>query len=371
MGTEGAETFLDALADALGRAAAFNPRAEVAPVALLWPDEAGVWGPLLPRLRARRSVFALGRYAPTAGTGGATWLRCVVERAVPESPPAGVVPVLHLPGYPARMLLDPADGGPVRSPADHPPGDLALLSDLRHRGVVWARPRGRDWTVAAFLEQAGVEVRADAATVGALRRALPLLATVPLARLRAEAPWRAADFDALAGLPAAAREPTVAELIAAGESAALEFKSTIRWDVHQGKANKALEFAILKTVAAFLNSEGGTLLIGVADDGAVLGLERDQTLICKKPRDWDRLELHVVGLFRNHFGNVLLPYLRVGFLEVGGLDVCRIVVAPAPEPAYVTENKTEQFYVRTGNGTSQLGMREAFAYIRHRWPTGN
>lgn len=365
-------TFLEAVERALDGAVAFNAMDEVAPVALLWPDEAGEWGPLLrsplTRWRRDRPLYALGPRDPAAKSGGAAYLRCMVEWAPPNVWAPGIVPVLHLPGYPAGMLLDHAGGGGgLPSPPAGPLADIAILTDLRHRGAVWARPDGRDWSVAAFLEEIGVEVRPDAATRQALRRALPLLAGVSLARLRGDAPWRAADFDALAGLPAAAKEPDLAELIAAGESAGLEFKSTIRWDVKQGKENKDLELMVLKTIAAFLNAEGGTLLIGVADDGTVLGLERDQTLICREPRNWDKLERHLLGLCRNHVGDALLAHVRVRFHLVDGRDVCRVTVAPAPEPAYVTEKGVEQFYVRAGNATGKLGLREAVRYVRHHW----
>ncbi len=59
------------------------------------------------------------------------------------------------------------------------------------------------------------------------------------------------------------------------ESKTLEFKSTLQWDVHQKQKNKELHHPVLKTVAAFLNTEGGTLLIGVDDEGNVLGLNDD------------------------------------------------------------------------------------------------
>ena len=56
----------------------------------------------------------------------------------------------------------------------------------------------------------------------------------------------------------------------------MEYESTFRWDLRQAVVSKVMETAVLKMVAAFLNSrEGGTLLVGVADDGSVLGLESD------------------------------------------------------------------------------------------------
>ena len=77
----------------------------------------------------------------------------------------------------------------------------------------------------------------------------------------------------------------LADLLAAGESQTVEFKSTARWNVHAGQADKKMEHVIVKTVCGFLNAEGGTLLIGVDDDGAVVGLDADmQTLGSKGNR---------------------------------------------------------------------------------------
>ncbi len=361
----GTETFLDAVERALERAGAFNSREEIAPAALLWPDGASDWAPLVPRLRERRLVLTLGPYRPEAWTGRGTWLRCAVNQLLPDTPTSTTIPVVYLPGHDARSLNG------LAGRADGHLDDLDLIADLRHRGAVWTQPDGRDWTVKAFLEHEsyglGVEVRPDLETAKAIDRALPLLADVPVARLRQEAPWRAADFDALAGHVGASREPSILELIAGGESTHLEFKSTIRWDVKLGRENKDLELMVLKTVAAFLNAEGGTLLIGVGDDGTIFGLERDQQLICKNPRDWDRLERHLTSLFRNHFGDALVPFVRVRFHEIGQKDLCRIAVMPAPEPAFVKDKGTDQFYVRAGNATSNLAMREAVRYIRHHW----
>jgi hypothetical protein len=72
------------------------------------------------------------------------------------------------------------------------------------------------------------------------------------------------------------------DMIAEGESDELEFKSTLRWDLKEGTVNKKLEDVIIKTVAAFANSDGGSVLIGVDDDGNVLGLDPEPsfTLHC-------------------------------------------------------------------------------------------
>ena len=80
-------------------------------------------------------------------------------------------------------------------------------------------------------------------------------------------------------------DPEIAALLAAGENAKVEFKSSARWDLRENKKNPVMEQVILKTVAAFLNSDGGTLLLGVSDDGTVLGLDHDYQTLQKKNAD--------------------------------------------------------------------------------------
>src|SRR5690606_1167574 len=63
------------------------------------------------------------------------------------------------------------------------------------------------------------------------------------------------------------------ELIKRGPSKTLAFTSTLRWNLKEDRDDKSVTYAVLKTIAAFLNTEGGDLLIGVADDGSIIGIE--------------------------------------------------------------------------------------------------
>jgi predicted HTH transcriptional regulator len=74
-------------------------------------------------------------------------------------------------------------------------------------------------------------------------------------------------------------------LMAAGEGSTVEFKATLRCDVEAGNVNKDLTKVVAKSVAGFLNAHGGTLLIGVADDGTVVGIERDIATLSRKDVD--------------------------------------------------------------------------------------
>ncbi|MDR3468137.1 MAG: putative DNA binding domain-containing protein [Xanthobacteraceae bacterium] len=87
---------------------------------------------------------------------------------------------------------------------------------------------------------------------------------------------------ALIAEPEEIKHRPIAELVKLGESAVLEFKSTLQWDVVLKQLNKGLRKSCLKTIAAFMNSEGGTLLIGVEDDGSILGLDKDLGLMARK-----------------------------------------------------------------------------------------
>ena len=86
----------------------------------------------------------------------------------------------------------------------------------------------------------------------------------------------------------------IKEIIKQGEGAHLEFKSTLRYDLKKKKINKLLEKVVLKSIAAFNNSDGGLLLIGVDDAGKILGLKADYRTL-KKP-DKDGFELHLRSL---------------------------------------------------------------------------
>jgi hypothetical protein len=156
-------------------------------------------------------------------------------------------------------------------------------------------------------------------------------------------------------------------IIAQGESNLLEFKSSFRWDLKQKRVNKRLEIAILKTLAGFLNSTtGGTLLIGVADTGQLIGLENDYQSL--KRQDQDGFEQCIMTAISSNLGADLAPFIKVLFHVVdNNQHICRLIILPAPRPVFLSQNKTPQFYLRTGGGTRDLNIQEAVDFITHRW----
>lgn len=155
-------------------------------------------------------------------------------------------------------------------------------------------------------------------------------------------------------------------LIKGGESGELEFKSSVRWDRKLQGLNKGLEVAVVKTVAGFMNADGGLLLLGVADSGEITGLEADYATL--KQRDADGLQQHLLHLVASRLGADLCPWVDVAIEPLNDHDIGIVSVLPSHRPAYVERGTVRDYFVRTGNSTRALNTEEAVAHIRHRFP---
>ncbi|GAA5034856.1 helix-turn-helix domain-containing protein [Microbacterium fluvii] len=161
----------------------------------------------------------------------------------------------------------------------------------------------------------------------------------------------------------------VAKVLAAGESDRVEFKETARWNVREDKKDARMELAIAKTVAAFLNTGGGTLIIGANDAGEAVGLDRD--LATLRVPDVDRFELWLRDLFSNLLGRNAagLPHLQFGE-AANGVTVCAVVCPRASKPVFLSQAKdgsSTDLWVRIGNSTRSLGVDEAVEYVARHW----
>lgn len=158
---------------------------------------------------------------------------------------------------------------------------------------------------------------------------------------------------------------SAADLIADGESERVEFKSSMRWDYRQGKVNKDLEAAVARAMAGMLNCEGGALLIGVADDGAVVGLDKDlQTL---RKSDIDGFELALTDIVKNYLGIECMQYIHPTFGLVDGKHICTVSIQKSPAPVYLSADGAHEFWLRVGNSTRELDVKETVRYIENRW----
>jgi hypothetical protein len=154
-------------------------------------------------------------------------------------------------------------------------------------------------------------------------------------------------------------------MIQSGESEEVEFKSSLRWDLKTQNANKELERVIVHTIAGFMNSAGGgTLLIGVGDDGTIIGIENDYKIFNKSR---DGFMNHLNTLMGENCGKDSGFLFQVYFHKMDNKDVCQVVVKPSPKPVFVKEGNQHVLFVRMGNSTRELDSKDTFGYIMMRW----
>lgn len=149
--------------------------------------------------------------------------------------------------------------------------------------------------------------------------------------------------------------------IAGGESTRREFKSSLRWHVHKKSHDEVITHACLKTIAAFLNTEGGVLLIGVEDSGEICGIEQDGF-----PND-DKFLLHLYNYIQEWLGNQHATRVKSDLIPVKGKKVCRVECQPfAGEWAYLRRKGEEEFLVRVGPSSKPLKPSEIATYTATR-----
>lgn len=160
---------------------------------------------------------------------------------------------------------------------------------------------------------------------------------------------------------AAPEEFDLTAVIVNGESEATEFKSTLRINLHTGEADKRMELSVLKTLAGFLNTNGGTLIVGVSDDGTPVGIEAD-----KFPNE-DKMSLHLVNIVKARMGPQAMTAMHVHFEDYDDSRVLAIRCPRSPAPVFVKDGEIERFYIRTGPSTTELTASQTQGYINQRF----
>ena len=174
--------------------------------------------------------------------------------------------------------------------------------------------------------------------------------------------------DVLENVGVDAELTNVRNLIARGESAELEFKASARWDTRNHRVNKDLEKVVVKTVAAFMNSyRGGVLLLGVDDNGSIIGLKGDYSTLGKK-QNRDGFEHLLMTLLTDAFGTECSAFISLSFHRIGDEEICQVSATPAPRAVFVEDDRGEHLFIRSGNSTRLLSTREAIEYCNNRWP---
>jgi hypothetical protein len=159
--------------------------------------------------------------------------------------------------------------------------------------------------------------------------------------------------------------PTVDELVAQGESLTVEFKGSLVHSYRPDVPAQVIVGSVVKTIAALLNSEGGTLAIGVDDDGNTLGIEPDLAL---KGFNLDNFENFLVTTLSQAIDPVAATRCRIRFEQRDGKQVCLVDVERSSRPVYADTDKGKRlFYVRAGNTTRILETKDAVNYIADRF----
>ena len=150
------------------------------------------------------------------------------------------------------------------------------------------------------------------------------------------------------------------DIIRQGETDRVEFKSTLRWNLKTDRADKGVEKAWLKTIVAFLNTDGGTLLVGVDDAGAIVGITEDRF------ETEDKYRLHVNNRLKEHIGLGCAACIRYDLNDIGEKKVLVVDCKPSPQPVFLKMGRDEEFFIRIGPGSRKLSPSEVIEYITRR-----
>lgn len=152
-------------------------------------------------------------------------------------------------------------------------------------------------------------------------------------------------------------EESIKELISKGENEKFELKSSLRKNLHTNAFDRQIEHSVLKTINAYLNSDGGTLLIGVSDKGEVLGLNADEFT------NEDHAQRHLNRLIYEHLGAELASHVRLGMIKLDGKSIIKVDCSKSQKESFLKQGKDEHFYIRQGSMSIPLHGSSLLKYI--------
>ncbi|NCT10435.1 MAG: cyclic nucleotide-binding domain-containing protein [Flavobacteriia bacterium] len=150
-------------------------------------------------------------------------------------------------------------------------------------------------------------------------------------------------------------------LIDGGETAQVEFKSTLRKNLFSGKKDTAIEMSVIKTIAGFLNSDGGVLFIGVKDNQEILGIDNDEFI------NEDKMLLHLGNLITSKMGSLVLNEVHFTIVPINEKKIVRVDCVTSSNPVFVQDNGIDYFFVRSGVQTVSYNIITAISYIKGRF----
>ena len=155
------------------------------------------------------------------------------------------------------------------------------------------------------------------------------------------------------------------DLIKKGEGLKNEFKATFQKSIEkQNIPPHVIEHETIDTIAAFCNTKGGTLLIGVKDNGEIYGIENDNF------PSKDKFINHLRNKISSKLGDTIFDLLDFDFFEIKEKTILLISckpIDPKDDPVFVNKNNVDQFYVRRLDSTVPLNSKEQYHYNKKRF----
>lgn len=162
-------------------------------------------------------------------------------------------------------------------------------------------------------------------------------------------------------------ESPLEELLEEGESYKIEFKSSLLWSYIKKEVRKELQYDVVRSIASFMNCEGGTLLIGVSDAKEILGLEKDYENLGDGHKHSDGFENRITEEISKFIGKEYRKYAKVEFFNNLDKEICVVTVKESPRPVFLRHENKNEFIIRNGNRTQKLDIKEALSYIKMHW----
>lgn len=150
---------------------------------------------------------------------------------------------------------------------------------------------------------------------------------------------------------------SVVKVISKGEGDLVEFKESLRTNVHTGKLDKRMEHSVLKTIVAFLNSKGGTLFVGISDSGEIKGLDIDNF------KNQDKCKLQLINMIKHQVGVEVSSFVKVNLIDFEDSYFLKIDVDFSNKAVFLIWEGSEEFYIRAGPSSIRITGSKLVSYI--------
>jgi len=174
-------------------------------------------------------------------------------------------------------------------------------------------------------------------------------------------------------------------LIRKGEHGSIEFKSSALWsrnltdqEIQTSKEPDVRKFGknlskiiAAKTIAGFLNTDGGNLIIGIKENknenkDEIVGIEGEYSKLRDPCPDGYR-RMIVDDVIRNYFSpeifNHFSKYISISFPVIDQKTLCWLQMKKADVPVFVNVNREDFFYIRVDAETRQISGKQMSDYL--------